>query len=145
LSFASDIWSLGCIIWEILGVRPFLDVFLPGTDDITADQVDALGPLPSEWWDIWDGKGKRFVANGEPTGDREPWTFNQRFEHAIQDPRRRDKMDVMDERESIAFCDMIKSILKFRPVERMTAEDVLRSQWMTEWAIPDAEESWGLR
>ncbi|EEY15839.1 protein kinase domain-containing protein [Verticillium alfalfae VaMs.102] len=25
LSYASDIWSLGCVIWGILGVRPFLD------------------------------------------------------------------------------------------------------------------------
>lgn len=126
-------------------MRPFLDVFLPETDDITANQVDALGPLPSEWWDVWGGKGKRFNANGESTEGREPWTFDQRFEEAIQDPRRRQDFDVMSEGEKEAFCDMIKSILKFRPEERLTAEGVLRSQWMTEWAIPDAEKSWGLR
>lgn len=51
----------------------------------------------------------------------------------------------MGERESKAFCDMIKDILKFRPGERPTAEDILRSQWMTEWAIRDTEKTWGLR
>jgi serine/threonine-protein kinase SRPK3 len=49
LSYASDIWSLGRILWEIVGVRPFLDVFLPELDDVTANQIDALGPLPDEW------------------------------------------------------------------------------------------------
>jgi serine/threonine-protein kinase SRPK3 len=99
LSYASDIWSLGCILWEIVGVRPFLDVFLPELDDVTANQIDALGPLPDEWWDVWDGRWKRFVANGRPTEGRQPWTFDQRFEDAIQAPRRRRKLEIMDARE----------------------------------------------
>ncbi|RXG41449.1 hypothetical protein VDGE_05247 [Verticillium dahliae] len=145
LSYASDIWSLGCIIWEILGVRPFLDIFLPELDDVTANQIDALGPLPDEWWDAWDGKWKRFAANGQPTEGRQPWTFDQRFEDAIQGPRRRKKHDTMGKRESKAFCELIKDILKFRPGERPTAEDILRSQWMTEWAMRDARKTWGSR
>ncbi|KAL9949388.1 hypothetical protein ACHAQF_005336 [Verticillium nonalfalfae] len=145
LSYASDIWSLGCIIWEILGVRPFLDIFLPELDDVMANQIDALGPLPDEWWDAWDGKWKRFIANGQPTEGRQPWTFDQRFEDAIQGPRRRRKGDIMDERESKAFCELIRDILKFRPGERPTAEDILRSQWMTEWAMRDADKTWASR
>ncbi len=144
LSYASDIWSLGCIIWEILGVRSFLDVFLPGPDDITANQIDALGPLPDEWWDAWEGKWKRFVANGQPTENRQPWTFDQRFEDAIQGPRRRQKRDTMDKREGKAFCELNQSILKFRSGERPTAEEILQSQWMTEWAMRDVERTWGL-
>lgn len=128
LSYASDIWSLGCIIWEILGVRPFLDVFLPELDDVTANQIDALGPLPDEWWDAWEGKWKRFADNGQTTEGRQPWTFHERFEDSIQIPRRRRQQSVMDERESKAFCAMIKDILKFMSGERPAAEDVLRSQ-----------------
>jgi serine/threonine-protein kinase SRPK3 len=143
LSYASDIWSLGCIIWEILGVRPFLDVFLPELDDVTANQIDALGPLPDEWWDAWDGKWKRLAANGQPTGDRQPWTFDQRFEDAIQGPRRRKKLDTMDEKESKAFCGMTKDILRFRAGERLNAEHILRSQWITEWAMHDVQKTWG--
>jgi serine/threonine-protein kinase SRPK3 len=142
LSYASDIWSLGCILWEIVGVRPFLDVFLPELDDVTANQIDALGPLPDEWWDAWDGRWKRFVANGQPTEGRQPWTFDRRFEDAIQAPRRRRKLEIMDARESRAFCDMIKDILKFRPSERPHAEDILQSQWITEWAMADVRKTW---
>lgn len=145
LSYSSDIWSLGCIIWEIVGVRSFLDVFLPEMDDVTANQIDALGPLPEEWCNIWEGKGKRFIGNGQPVEGREPWTFDQRFEDAIQAPRRRRKWDMMSERESQAFCDMIKAILKFRPGERPSAEDILKSQWITEWAMRDVEKTWESR
>lgn len=29
LSFASDVWSLACTIWEIFGQRPLFDAFFP--------------------------------------------------------------------------------------------------------------------
>ncbi|KAH6700105.1 kinase domain-containing protein [Verticillium dahliae] len=103
-------------------LSPFLDIFLPELDD-------------------W----KRFVANGQPTEGRQPWTFDQRFEDAIQGPRQRRKGDTMDERESKAFCELIRDILNFRPGERPTAEGILRSQWMTEWALRDAEKTWASR
>lgn len=145
LSCASNILSLGCIIWEILGVRPFLDVFLPEIDDVTANQIDALGSLPDEWWTDWDGRWQRFTAKGRPTEGRDPWTYDQRLKDTIQGPRWRRKLNVMDQRESLAFCSMIKEILKFRPGERLTAEENLGSQWMTEWAMPNVRKTWGVR
>lgn len=54
LVFASDIWSLACTIWTILGQRSFLDSFLFSQEDATSDQVDALGPLPPEWRWKWE-------------------------------------------------------------------------------------------
>ncbi|KAB5562700.1 kinase domain-containing protein [Coniochaeta sp. 2T2.1] len=122
LSFSSDIWSLGCVIWAILGVRPFLDTWLFGPDDATADQVDALGPMPDEWWETWEGRSKYFIGNGKPNEGREVWTFDQRFEDAI---RRQD-----GEGEQ-------------RPGDRLSASQVLRTEWMRKWAIPDAEKTWG--
>lgn len=49
----------------------------------------------------------------------------------------------MGARESKAFRVMTKDMLKFRLGERPTAEDILRSQWMTEWAMRDADKTWG--
>jgi hypothetical protein len=65
LSYPSNIWGLRCVIWEILGVRPFLDSWLFGPDDAAADQVNALGPMPDEWWETWEGRSKRFDGNGK--------------------------------------------------------------------------------
>ncbi|KND88535.1 hypothetical protein TOPH_06868 [Tolypocladium ophioglossoides CBS 100239] len=54
LSFSSDIWTLACSFWEILGQRSLFDGFLATEDDITRDQVEALGVLPAEWWGSWE-------------------------------------------------------------------------------------------
>ena len=49
LSFASDIWTLACTIWEIFGQRPLFEAFYATADRVTAEQVDVLGILPPEW------------------------------------------------------------------------------------------------
>ena len=143
LSYPSDIWSLGCVIWAILGVRPFLDSWLFGPDDAITDQVDALGPMPDEWWETWEGRSKRFIANGKPKEGREVWTFDQRFEDGILAPRRRRGTEEMDREEWDALFEMIRGMLVFRPGDRLSASQLLRTDWMRKWAIPEAEKTWG--
>ncbi|KAK1976348.1 kinase-like domain-containing protein [Colletotrichum cereale] len=143
LSYASDIWSLGCVIWGILGVRPFLDNWLFGPDDATTDQVDALGSMPDEWWETWEGRSKGFSENGKPKMGREVRTFDQRFQDAIQEPRRRRGLETMNDSERDALFNMIRGILVFKPGDRLSAEEVLRSDWMRTYAIPEAEKTWG--
>jgi serine/threonine protein kinase len=142
LTYASDIWSLGCMIWAILGARPFLDNWLFGPDDATADQVDALGPMPGEWWERWEGRGERFIGNGKPKEGREVWTFDRRFEDAILAPRRRRGTEGMGEEERDAFFEMVRGMLVFKPGDRLSARQVLATEWMRKWAIPEAEKSW---
>lgn len=50
LSFPSDIWSLGCSIWNIIAQSLIFEGFLATEDDLPCEQVDALGILPREWW-----------------------------------------------------------------------------------------------
>jgi serine/threonine protein kinase len=66
LSYPSDIGSLGCMIWAVLGARPFLDNWLFGPDDATTDQVDALGPMPDEWWKSGRGDRRILLETGSP-------------------------------------------------------------------------------
>ena len=143
LSYPSDIWSLKCMIWAVLGARPFLDNWLFGPDDATTDQVDALGPMPDEWWEKWEARSKGFIRNGNPKEAREVWTFDQRFEDAIQESRRRRGREVMGEDERDALFEMIKGMFVFRPSDRLSASQVLESEWMRKWALPKARESWG--
>lgn len=71
------------------------------------------------------------------------WTFEQRFEDAIQVPRQRRGMEGMCDEEKCALFDMIRSMLVFRPRDRLSASHVLGTEWMREWAIPEAEGTWG--
>lgn len=49
LTYGSDIWSLATVLWEILGMKPvFSNEFIP-EDEIVAQHIDVLGPMPSDW------------------------------------------------------------------------------------------------
>ena len=56
LGFPADIWTLACSIYEIMGERPLFEGFMPDRDDIIAEMVSALGPLPQPWWDAWQAR-----------------------------------------------------------------------------------------
>ncbi|KAK4110796.1 kinase-like protein [Canariomyces notabilis] len=142
LSFSSDIWSLACAIWEILGLRPLFDGWLCTEDDITSDQIEALGPLPPEWWKKWDARSKYYTEDGQPKESCEAWSWNQRLERDIQDPRRRSGLDILEEEEQDALFEMLWRMLAFRPEDRPSANEVLQMAWMRNWAIPDSERTW---
>ena len=137
LSFASDIWSLGCTIWAILGQRSLFDAIIATEDDMTCEHMDALEHLPQDWWVKWDGRHKKFLESGEPKPGRKPWTWNERFEDSIQEPRRRKKLGTLDGDEEAALFEMIRWMLKFKPTDRPTAAQVLNTRWMRDWALPE--------
>ncbi|KAJ5084580.1 hypothetical protein NUU61_009159 [Penicillium alfredii] len=149
LSFASDIWTLACTIWEVLGQRPLFDAFFPNADRVTAEQVEVLGVLPPEWWVKWRRRKEWFNEEGEldvkPGTSKglncERKTWGQRFDYCIQEPRDEAGLETVTEIERKAFEEMLQSMLVFRPKERATAHQVLHSQWMKEWGQPALEES----
>ncbi|OAA35907.1 Protein kinase-like domain protein [Metarhizium rileyi] len=140
LSFASDIWSLACTIWAILGQRSLFDSLLATQDDITCEQVDALGSLPLEWWERWAARTTKFAKPRQPVEGRSVWSWNQRFEDSIQEPRREKGMAALDVKERDAFFAMMQWMLKFRPNDRPTAKQVLETDWMRYWALPACEK-----
>ncbi|KAG9500299.1 hypothetical protein J7337_008774 [Fusarium musae] len=142
LTFSSDIWSLGLMVWEVMGDGPFMSSFLFNWDEVIANQVDALGPLPREWWEKWEARLNYFEDDGQPKGGREYWSLEKRFHMNIQDPRVEEGTEQMDNDEAHAFLDMSKGMLRSRPEERLTVDQVLRSEWMSKWALPLAEEAW---
>ncbi|RHZ55748.1 uncharacterized protein CDV56_105154 [Aspergillus thermomutatus] len=149
LSFASDIWTLACTIWEIFGQRPLFEAFFPNADRVTAEQVEVLGILPPEWWGKWSRRLEWFNEEGEldlkktsrgHDGVRMSW--DQRFDYCVQEPRAEAGLETVTEKERRAFKAMLRSMLAFRPKERATAQQVLHSEWMKDWGQPALEESW---
>lgn len=111
-------------------------------DDVTAQHVDALGPLPEEWWEKWAGWNKYFTepgATGRPIEGRWVWSLEERFEEWVQKLRREEGMATVDDREREAFFKMLRLMLKFKPGDRPTARQVLETEWMREWALPERD------
>ncbi|KAM7191530.1 Protein kinase-like domain containing protein [Rhypophila sp. PSN 637] len=141
LSFASDIWSLGCVIFEIMGHRSLIDGILATQNRITTQHVHLLGKPPAEWWAKWQSREKYFEEDGTARDKKSDiWNWERRFEGWVQSPRRDYGMEVMGEEEAHAFMTMLKAMVVWRPEERPTAEDVMDMEWMKKWAIPAYEE-----
>ena len=92
LSFPSDIWSLGCSIWHIIAQISLFDGFLATEDDITCEQVDALGTLTPEWWCQWKERHSRFTDDGKPIDRESIRSWEDRFQDSVQRPRREEGM-----------------------------------------------------
>ncbi|QKX54862.1 uncharacterized protein TRUGW13939_01952 [Talaromyces rugulosus] len=137
LSFSSDIWTLACTICSIIAQRPLFEGFLATEDDMTCEHVDTLGILPPEWWRKWEARREKFTEDGKPI-NRNPFrSWDDRFEDSVQQPRRDSGMPMFDARERDAIFDMLRPTLLFRPENRPTTRQILGSEWMVKWALPE--------
>lgn len=144
LSFSSDIWSLGCLLWNVVGQQPLFDAWTLSEDDILQDQIDLLGEIPEEWSAYGSKPSQYWVEDvaedinslQKPNGN----TWETRFERCIQKSRKESNMKPMSKDEKAAFIDMMKSIMTFRPEDRVTANELLECKWMKQWALPELKK-----
>ncbi|KAH7019705.1 kinase-like domain-containing protein [Ilyonectria destructans] len=137
LTFASDIWSLGCVIFELLAHRSLIDGFLAPQDEITAQQVELQGLMPPEWWGKWEKRPKWYEEGGKALSNASDiWSWERRFEQWVQNPRRSRDMETISEDERDALFKLLRWMLAWRPSERPDVKRVLETDWMTRWALP---------
>ncbi|KAL5340599.1 kinase-like protein [Aspergillus crustosus] len=161
LSFSSDIWTMGCAIWVLLGTRPLFENFFATRYHVTTEQIDVIGPedFPKEWWEKWDARHHLFDFEGplpqssdliDPTSEqkskppipkpKEGRYFSScvdRFEKEIQEPRREAGIEEIGDEERRAIMEMLRSMLRFRPETRVTAAEVLECEWVVRWGMED--------
>ncbi|KAJ5197029.1 hypothetical protein N7449_007508 [Penicillium cf. viridicatum] len=141
LGYPSDIWSLATAIWEIIGMKAIFSTDFVDGDQIAAQHIDVLGPMPSEWWQHWEARSRFFDQHGYPMESykENKWpSLEESFETGVQKWRRKMGGEI-EEDEKVAFLDLMRRMLSFRPEERPTAEEVLMSDWIVKWALPDCE------
>ncbi|OAQ68592.1 kinase domain-containing protein [Pochonia chlamydosporia 170] len=138
LSFSVDVWSLSTAIWDILGMRALFSSAFYSERQVMCQIVDTLGPMPASWLANWEDRTDFFDDQGVPAAGRYVWPkLAQAFEERVQKFRRDDDMGVFSPEETEAILEMMAQMLKFRPEERPTVEQVLESRWMVSWALPD--------
>lgn len=70
-SVASDIWALGCVLFEIVAGEQLFDDQFGIDDDLIKQLVQVLGKLPEKYWKAWGGRGEYFEENGESKIDED--------------------------------------------------------------------------
>lgn len=118
-------------------------------DEIVAQQIDVLGSsnFPESWRKQWERLEDEGSDDGDrsiprrPTGIRETWpSLDNTFEEFVQKYRRkREAPGTFDDQEVPAILDLMRRMLRFRPEERLTINEVLESEWMVKWALPELE------
>ncbi|KAJ0418441.1 kinase-like protein [Aspergillus carlsbadensis] len=138
LSFPADIWTLACTLWDILGQRSLFEGFNPSSDWMTKEHVDVLGKLPCDWWRKWEARGRWFTKEGTRRSEGTGRSLAGRFVHSIEEPRRGSSAieEGLGEAEKSALLAMFRKMLAFRPEERLTAAEIMQSEWMLRWALP---------
>lgn len=141
LSFPSDIWSLGCVIFELLAHRHLIDANVAFRDDVISQYVELQGMMPPEWWAKWEARFEWFDEAGNWTRGGDLWTWEKRFKEWIQATREKEGLGTIDEEEKAALFEMLQWMLAWKPEERPTIKEVLDTAWMKNWALPAHHKS----
>ncbi|KAK6384336.1 hypothetical protein LTS17_001899 [Exophiala oligosperma] len=135
-----DIWSFGCLVFEILTGASLFSVMLlhkdhqgRTDDDHLLQMNDILGPLPDIWLqERWPRAQTYFGPNRERLG---PYADDQERPY-IDDPLevrfKEHKPDDIDDVEADVITSLIRSILRYEASQRPTADDLLEHPWFQE-------------
>ena len=110
-TMAIDVWSVGCILAELLGRKPLF----PGNDYIHQLQIiaDTVGsPSPEDLHFITSEKARRFMQQ-QPKKAKVP-------------------LSTLYPKASALALDMVDKMLHFDPLKRMTIDEALEHPYVTE-------------
>ena len=143
LTISMDIWSLGCTLFEIVGVGPLFWTFA-GKDGFIRDMVDVLGPLPGPWWKRWEPREKFFTEDGRRVQGNEypPPTLEYRLSR-LRSYGTPAETSAVSKAEAASLKALLSVMLVYKPSERVSLQEVLNSDYMKNWAEPALVEALG--
>ncbi|KAL6709389.1 hypothetical protein ACN47E_001796 [Coniothyrium glycines] len=139
VSFSSEIWSLACAIFHVMGARPLFDAWASSEYYVVREQVALLGALPEHLWDLWENREMLDSERVQSLNEVKPRSLEDHLEHSVQIPRRAEGTTVMTEEEKQDFFKLLGSMLTYRIEDRPTAQQVLEADWVQNWALPALE------
>jgi serine/threonine protein kinase len=152
LSYPSDIWSLACAIWEVLGFEVLFTHGSGHQDNVVSDHLDTLSQdsLPQSWREDWErqdtSEDESSFDDGAPLPRR--WrrrtlranlSLEEKFEDYIQKRRVEFQSAKFETDEQIAILALLRGMLTFDPAQRWDIERVLASEWVVRWALPSLQ------
>lgn len=151
----SDLWALGCTLFEIRTGRALFKPFDDEDDDYLEAMVTVLGPLPEPWWSTtWEGRNIMFKDAADDLGravstvETADADQGRNIHPSVADGARslQDKLApglwyMSDERgagddhrdippeEQELFADLLAKLLNPSPEGRVSARDALSHGW----------------
>ncbi|KAH8890896.1 SR protein-specific kinase Dsk1 [Thozetella sp. PMI_491] len=130
---AADIWTLGVNLYELLGDRPLFDLD-PSADasEILHEMSRLLGRPPQRWRDRWENRaGARLPNTASASHPIRQLVWGMRG----GDTPKECEWDV-EGGEPQAFAELLEGMIVYEPLQRLTAQQLLESEYMVRWAMP---------
>ncbi|KAL2843403.1 kinase-like domain-containing protein [Aspergillus pseudodeflectus] len=148
---ASDIWALAATIFEIRTGRKLVELLDDYDSNYLDDLVQMLGPMPEPWWSTtWEDRGDYFLDELDADGRALPADGSLPLSNmSIVDRMRGNVLHsflgegkgrirfMVPEKEKPIFEDLLKMMLRWKPEDRPSAEEVLKHPW---FALEDEDE-----
>lgn len=129
-----DIWSFGCLAYELLTGRELFPL-MPGEGDDTHILmiIDQLGPLPERLFSQWDRSHRYFRSNGEHFNSIVDGPDIELFHYDSYAARfHAEKLREFDDNEEETVIDTLGQILGYEPEKRPSAEVLLSHPWFAD-------------
>ncbi|GKZ23005.1 hypothetical protein AbraIFM66951_001235 [Aspergillus brasiliensis] len=121
LDYRVDLWSLGCMLFELFVGQPPFDSFLI-TPKILVEQMQEITgeALPERWVPFWES------MRGEDVNEDRGPGLQEWLEEMYFDGERREDLT----RDDIARLGrIIRKLLRFEPAARASVEEILNDPW----------------
>jgi serine/threonine protein kinase len=124
-SAASDVWALGCLIYEIQALRPLVYAFFGTMNEALAEIVQTLGPLPTAWRHSYYDKTHKMEIK---PGQSDPWFNPSKIRHPLESLLCEVKPQ-LTAKEIASLLELLKGALEYEPSHRSSAKQIATHAW----------------
>jgi len=120
-SVHSDIWALGCLIFELCASRELFFSFFGTNVEALSAIIHTLSPLPQEWRDRYYDRETQLHGFFDPLKE-------QRHSLSFLVDKITPKLSPI---ESKNFLDLLHSILQYNPSSRLSIDQILKHKFLS--------------
>ncbi|EPT02379.1 hypothetical protein FOMPIDRAFT_1022938 [Fomitopsis schrenkii] len=122
-TFASDIWSLACTLYEI-AFQARIFHFASPSNTLLVDMAKLCGEIPPEWAEYFDTSGLPKALDGTISRSAADKEWQRKVDHYARKWTEKDDID--------GFVDLLRMMLKLDPGARPSAIEVLNHAWFVD-------------
>ena len=144
-----DAWSAACVIYNVLAnwTLFYLHPTIPvedESDEILRQILQLLGPPPGEMLAAWGDQGGEHCATERHRAEIDSGRVDSLFAKTHSKRRRQGDSEQDFSRDELDdLYDLLKRMLRWRPAERISAEEACQSDWMRRWGLPAIKRTGG--